>query len=79
MELSGERWNLLLPYILRNYLKLWSLYGSTDLSGTVVYGNFSFTAPDGEGFYEFYTQAVDTSDQEETISEWDEMPLPLHR
>ena len=50
----------------------WSLYGSTDLSGTLVYGNFSFTAPDGEGFYEFYTQVVDTSDQEETISAWAE-------
>jgi hypothetical protein len=50
----------------------WSLYESTDLSGTLVYGNFSFTAPDGEGFYEFYTQVVDTSDQEETISEWAE-------
>ncbi len=50
----------------------WSLYGSKDLSGKLVYGNFSFTAPDSEGFYEFYTQVVDTSDQEETISEWAE-------
>ncbi|MDA0796874.1 MAG: hypothetical protein O3C55_10595 [Proteobacteria bacterium] len=50
----------------------WSLYESTDLSGTLVYGNFSFTAPDGEGFYELYTQVVDTSDQEETISPWAE-------
>ena len=50
----------------------WSLYESTDLSGTLVYGSFSFTAPDGEGFYELYTQVVDTSDQEETISPWAE-------
>ena len=50
----------------------WSLYESTDLSGTLVYGSFSFTAPDGEGFYELYTQVVDTSDQEETISAWAE-------
>ena len=50
----------------------WSLYESTDLSGTLVFGNFSFTAPDGEGFYELYTQVVDTSDQEETISPWAE-------
>ena len=50
----------------------WSLYESTELTGTVVYSNFSFDAPDGEGFYDFYTQVVDTSDQEELVGQWAE-------
>ncbi len=50
----------------------WSLYESIDLSGTLVYGSFSFAAPDGEGIYELYTQVIDTADQQETISPWAE-------
>jgi hypothetical protein len=50
----------------------WSLYESIDLSGTLVYGSFSFAAPDGEGIYEMYTQVIDTADQQETISPWAE-------
>jgi len=50
----------------------WTLVESTDISGKVASGNFSFDAPDGEGHYEFSTKATDSSDQVEVITPWNE-------
>ncbi|MCK4445178.1 MAG: Ig-like domain-containing protein, partial [Thermoplasmata archaeon] len=44
----------------------WSEYGFDDtVSGTSASGTFSFTAPDGDGHYEFYSIATDTSGNED--------------
>jgi len=48
----------------------WSIWEEWDyddtISGTSASGTFSFVAPYGEGFYEFYTIANDTSGNSET-------------
>ncbi len=38
---------------------------NSNISGTSASGTFPFTAPNGDGFYEFYTIATDTSDNRE--------------
>lgn len=44
----------------------WNEYGFDDtVSGTSASGTFSFTAPDGDGHYEFYSIATDTSGNED--------------
>ena len=35
-------------------------------------GNFSFDAPNGEGHYEFSSEATDSSDQVEVVTPWNE-------
>lgn len=50
----------------------WQAAGSQAVSGKVVYGEFSFGAPDGEGYYQFYTQATDQDDLSEPVLPWAE-------
>ena len=50
----------------------WTLIDSTEISGKVASGNFSFDAPNGEGHYEFSSETTDSSDQVEVVTPWNE-------
>lgn len=49
----------------------WSAWSEWDydntISGTAASGSFSFTSPNGDGYYEFYTNATDASGNEEAM------------
>lgn len=50
----------------------WSLHSSQAVSGENATGSFTFEGPDGEGYYQFRVQAVDTNAQEEVVIARDE-------
>ncbi len=45
----------------------WIFFGSTPVSGTAANGNFLFTSPNGEGYYQFYSVAIDDTGNVEDV------------
>lgn len=48
---------------------MWTAFDTQFISGTSANGSFSFTCPDGEGYYEFYTIAEDIVGQTEAAKD----------
>jgi len=57
----------------------WKSAGSQEVSGTAVYGEFLFEGAEGEGYYEFYTQATDGAGGVEPVWPWGETAYGVDR
>ncbi len=51
----------------------WAIWATNySISGTDSFGNFSFSSPNGEGFYEFFSAVIDVSLNYEPLQAWAE-------